>query len=107
MTKTCAFGGLTTLLLSCAIGGTTALGQSRTVQPVLAFPEQGLDDPAAYQGYQTHFYRDSKQNTVQVYLEPRGSRVRGCAGRKHVADRRSVGHSAETGAGGLTPGFPL
>jgi len=43
--------------------------------PVLAFPEPGLDDTAAYQGYQTRFYRDSKGNTVQIYLEPRGARV--------------------------------
>ncbi len=43
--------------------------------PVLDFPEPGLDDTASYQGYKTRFYRDSKQNTVQVYLEPRGSRV--------------------------------
>ena len=43
--------------------------------PVLAFPEPGVDDPAAYQGYQTRFYRDSKDNAVQIYLEPRGSRV--------------------------------
>jgi len=47
----------------------------RPTLPVLDFPEPGLDDPAAYQGYQTRFYRDSKQNTVQVYLEPRGGRV--------------------------------
>ncbi len=43
--------------------------------PVLAFPEPGMDDTAAYQGYQTRFYRDSKDNTVQIYLEPRGGRV--------------------------------
>jgi hypothetical protein len=43
--------------------------------PVLAFPEPGVDDSAAYQGYQTRFYRDSKDNAVQIYLEPRGSRV--------------------------------
>ena len=43
--------------------------------PVLAFPEPGVDDTAAYQGYQTRFYRDSKDNTVQIYLEPRGGRV--------------------------------
>jgi hypothetical protein len=43
--------------------------------PVLAFPEPGVDDTAAYQGYQTRFYRDSKGNTVQIYLEPRGARV--------------------------------
>jgi hypothetical protein len=43
--------------------------------PVLAFPEPGVDDTAAYQGYATRFYRDSKGNTVQIYLEPRGGRV--------------------------------
>ena len=43
--------------------------------PVLAFPEPGMDDTAAYQGYQTRFYRDSKQNTVQIYLQPQGGRV--------------------------------
>jgi hypothetical protein len=47
----------------------------RPTLPVLDFPEPGLDDTAAYQGYQTRFYRDSKQNTVQVYLEPQGGRV--------------------------------
>jgi len=45
------------------------------VAPVLAFPEPGLDDPAAYRGYRTRFYRDARRNTVQVYLEPRGGRA--------------------------------
>jgi hypothetical protein len=43
--------------------------------PVLSFPEPGLDDTAAYQGYQTRFYRDSKGNTVQIYLQPNGGRA--------------------------------
>lgn len=43
--------------------------------PVLGFPERGLDDPAAYQGYTTRFYRDAAGNTVQIYLEPRSGRV--------------------------------
>ena len=43
--------------------------------PVLAFPERGLDDPAAYQGYTTRFYRDAAGNTVQIYLEPLSGRV--------------------------------
>ena len=34
-----------------------------------------LDDTAAYQGYQTRFYRDSRDNTVQIYLEPQTSRA--------------------------------
>jgi hypothetical protein len=45
------------------------------VLPILAFPEPGLDDTAAYQGYRTRFYRDSKNNTVQIYIQPRDSRV--------------------------------
>jgi hypothetical protein len=49
--------------------------QAAQVAPVLSFPEPGLDDPSAYQGYQTRFYRDSKRNAVQIYLEPRGGRV--------------------------------
>ncbi len=75
MTKTCAFAGLTALLLSGAIGARPAAAQARTVQPVLGFPEQGLDDPAAYQGYQTRFFRDTKGNVVQVYLDARSGRV--------------------------------
>ncbi|MGN6392235.1 MAG: hypothetical protein ACTHM9_08330 [Gemmatimonadales bacterium] len=43
--------------------------------PVLNFPEPGVDDTAAYQGYQTRFYRDVKGNTVQIYIEPKGTRV--------------------------------
>ena len=74
MAKTCAFAGLA-LLLGVAVTGTPASAQSRTVQPVLAFPEQGLDDPAAYQGYQTRFFRDAKGNVVQVYLDARSGRV--------------------------------
>ncbi len=45
------------------------------VQPVLGFPETGLDDPAAYQGYQTRFFRDTKGNVVQIYLDARSGRV--------------------------------
>jgi len=52
-----------------------ALPQSRTIQPTLAFPESGLDDPAAYQGYKTRFYRDAKGNVVQVYIDSRTGRV--------------------------------
>src|SRR4051812_45336752 len=47
----------------------------RLTQPVVEFPETGLDDTAAYQGYQTRFYRDSKGNTVQIYLQPQTSRA--------------------------------
>jgi hypothetical protein len=43
--------------------------------PVLEFPDPGLDDTTAYQGYQTRFYRDAKQNALQIYIEPRSGRV--------------------------------
>lgn len=43
--------------------------------PVLDFPEPGLDDPAAYEGYATRFYRDSRGNAFQVYMDGRSGRV--------------------------------
>ncbi len=49
--------------------------QTQTRLPVLDFPEAGLDDTASYQGYKTRFYRDTEQNTVQIYMEPRSGRV--------------------------------
>jgi len=67
---------LRAIALACAsvLGAATIAAQTR-VQPILAFPEAGLDDPAAYQGYQTRFFRDTKGNVVQVYLDPRTGRV--------------------------------
>jgi len=52
-----------------------ANGTPRRVGPVLVFPQAGLDDTAAYQGYETRFYRDSKNNTVQIYRGPHDGRV--------------------------------
>ena len=49
--------------------------RARAVVPVLTFPEAGLDDSAAYQGYRTRLYRDAADNTVQVYLDGRVGRV--------------------------------
>ena len=43
--------------------------------PVLEFPEAGVDDPAAYEGYVTRFFRDASGNTFQVYLNQRDGRV--------------------------------
>jgi hypothetical protein len=43
--------------------------------PVLSFPQPGLDDTAAYQGYATRFYRDSRDNALQIYIEARAGRV--------------------------------
>ena len=46
-----------------------------TVPPYLTFPEPGLDDPAAYQGYATRVFRDAKGNAFQVYVNGRTGRV--------------------------------
>ena len=64
--------------------------------PVLSFPEQGLDDSAAYLGYQTRLFRDARGNTVQIYLDARADRV------VHLwadAEDESFGFTAR-GAGG-------
>src|SRR5438132_1602338 len=46
-----------------------------TVPPYLVFPEPGLDDPAAYEGYQTRVYQDARGNAFQVYLKGSSGRV--------------------------------
>src|SRR6266567_580081 len=46
-----------------------------TVPPYLAFPEPGLDDPAAYEGYDTRVYKDASHNAFQVYLKGNTGRV--------------------------------
>src|SRR5256886_3984427 len=43
-----------------------------TVPPYLAFPEPGLDDPAAYEGYQTRVYQDASGNAFQGYVKSNG-----------------------------------
>src|SRR5438045_55816 len=65
---------LNAVLPGLLLAAATAAAQTR-VQPILGFPEQGLDDPAAYQGYQTRFFRDTKGNVVQVYLDASAARV--------------------------------
>ena len=48
---------------------------AQSTQPVLDFPEPGMDDPAAYEGYRTRFYRDGAGNTVQIYIKGTEGRV--------------------------------
>src|SRR5919201_4822353 len=69
---------------------------ARQVAPVLALPEPGMDDTAAYRGYQTRFFRDSKGNTVQIYLKPSEGRVVQLWA--DAADE-SVGFTARDGSG--------
>ncbi|MGE5143673.1 MAG: hypothetical protein ACM3OA_09575, partial [Acidobacteriota bacterium] len=62
--------------MTCLALLVAALGaRADTVPPYLAFPEAQLDDAAAYQGYETRVYRDTRKNAVQVYLNRRSGRV--------------------------------
>jgi hypothetical protein len=61
-------------LIALALFAQLAAPATKTL-PVLAFPERGLDDSAAYQGYQTRLFRDAAGNTVQIYLDARADRV--------------------------------
>src|SRR5438034_4669590 len=49
--------------------------QAAAVRPVLERPEAGLDDPAAYQGYRTRFFRDTRGNAVPLCHDDRSGRV--------------------------------
>lgn len=69
---------------------------ARQAPPVLAFPEAGLDDTAAYRGYSTRFFRDASGNTVQIYLDRREGRI------VHLwadAENESIGLTARDSAG--------
>jgi len=43
--------------------------------PVLTFPTPGLDDPAAYEGYTARLYRDSRGNSIEIYIDGTTGRV--------------------------------
>src|SRR5688500_273891 len=69
--------------------------QPRESPPVLSFPDSGLDDSAAYHGYQTRLFKDAAGNTVQIYLDSRSGRViHLCADAEH----ESIGFTARSGA---------
>jgi len=83
------------LLFAAAFFAQLAASTHQTL-PVLAFPEAGMDDPAAYQGYQTRFFRDAAGNTVQIYIDARAGRV------VHLwanAENESVGFTARNERG--------
>jgi hypothetical protein len=42
---------------------------------VLEFPTRGLDDSAAYEGYTARLYRDSRGNSVEIYIDGKTGRV--------------------------------
>src|SRR5882724_9969167 len=63
------------LTLLAFLLATQTVAQADTVPPYLGFPEPGLDDPAAYEGYTTRVYQDASGNAFQVYLKGNTGRV--------------------------------
>lgn len=61
-------------LLALLLAAQAAL-RADSVPPYVSFPEAGLDDPAAYEGYQTRLYRDARGNAIQIYLDRTSGRV--------------------------------
>ena len=84
------------MLLALVVVGVVARSAD-TVPPYVSFPEPGLDDPAAYQGYETRVYRDARRNAFQVYLNGRTGRVVSLWA--DAADE-SVGFTVRDSAGG-------
>jgi hypothetical protein len=82
-------------LLAQLVAGTPAR-QPQATPPVLDFPEPGMDDPAAYEGYRTRFYRDAAGNTVQIYIKGTEGRVVTLLA---DAANESVGFTARDSAG--------
>ena len=60
-----------TILLQC----TNIKVVVKQVQPILEFPQMGIDDPVAYHGYTTRFYQDSKGNSVQIVINKNNGRI--------------------------------
>ncbi len=48
---------------------------AQEMEPVLAFPQPGLDDTSTYRGYMTRFFRDHEGNAVQVSLNHNHGRI--------------------------------
>jgi hypothetical protein len=81
------------MLLALMLAMQTA--SARETTPVLEFPTAGLDDPAAYEGYTARLYRDSRGNSVEIYIEGKTGRL------VHVwadALNESIGFTVRPGA---------
>ncbi|CAN5135578.1 hypothetical protein BH23GEM2_BH23GEM2_05330 [soil metagenome] len=63
------------VLLQVATAPPQGTAQPRAIAPVLEFPEPELDDSSAYEGYRTRFYRDTRGNVMQVYVNQRHGRI--------------------------------
>ena len=73
---------------------------TRDILPVLSLPDPRLDDTTAYEGYRTRFYRDSKGNTLQIYLRRTEGRV---VNLWADAANESIGFTARDSAGAPAP----
>ena len=109
--------------LVTVLAGALAVCQGDTAPPYLAFPEPGLDDPVAYEGYRTRLYRDVRGNAVQIYLDHKSGRVvhlwadaldesigftaRDTAGAPAPLDWAGQGATAGATRGGRTLGYRL
>jgi len=84
------------LVLSLPLLALSSAAHSQSTLPVLDFPEAGMDDPAAYEGYRTRFYRDGAGNTVQIYIKGREGRI---VALWADAANESIGFTARDSAG--------
>jgi hypothetical protein len=82
--------------LSFASLALASAAQPQSTLPVLDFPEPGMDDPAAYEGYRTRFYRDGVGNTVQIYIKGKEGRI---VALWADAANESIGFTARDSAG--------
>jgi hypothetical protein len=73
---------------------------TRDELPVLSLPDPKLDDTTAYEGYRTRFYRDSRGNTLQIYLRRNEGRV---VNLWADAANESIGFTARDSAGAPAP----
>jgi hypothetical protein len=65
------------LMVAAAAGRATSqrVPTTRDELPVLSLPDPRLDDTTAYEGYRTRFYKDSRGNTLQVYIRRTEGRI--------------------------------
>ena len=88
-----AFGGI-------PIAGAQRVPTTRDILPVLSLPDPRLDDTTAYEGYRTRFYRDSRGNTLQIYLRRNEGRI---VNLWADAANESIGFTARDSAGAPAP----
>ena len=93
--------GMTLGLTPGLVVSAWAQGQGpREVQPVLDFPQAGIDDSASYRDYRTRFYRDSKGNVLQIYIRQNEGRV---VNLWADAANESIGFTARDASGAPAP----